>query len=531
MNTHQTHCGAPLFIRGALVASMVALAFLAVGKLRSGNESLACALGLGSVFLAGGAAMLQWPILFEIAGRRIFGKATVFLLATWCVWAALGAVTVAAFASSGWDDADYYLSGLAIRGYPTLYVASKPPVTHFIAAAFGGAPQFANAALFLVLVGLMSHWSIRRWGWQWAALPLALLAVQNVFFERVFGLNSEVPAAILLIAAFMALAKERWWFSGFLFALSGLTRWNLAVIPLAMVFCIWGRFGWRCVLRFSLGGLVVMGVFFTLSYAFVPEPIEQIVFGNFAPAFAWSEAGTPAPDFLSRSRFYFGHAFFLTPPAIVALVWALRTSRRGALARADDWCFRRAIPVAVAVYALAMLFVGGHLARFMAPIIPLALLALTEFLRALPRAWAVVLASVTAAWGAWPADVLPLIREKLAHRPVFSAAICELVAREVPREAALYAPSLQPIATSAGFPAMAELRRTILFPKTDRDYRGEILATLAPASAVKAALSAGPSGAYFIVPSEQHFLLIGGRVLGGDERWTVWHSLPSVPAP
>lgn len=507
---------------GAVVLSVLAAAAL----LKWRKESLAFAFAVESALLAGGAVWLRWLRLAEIFGRPLGRKATVGLVATWAVWGVLAAATVAAYANNNWDDADYCLSGLALRGYPVNYASSRPPFTHLVAALFADAPQFAGAALIVLLVALLSVWSIRRWGWTGAALPLALLATQNVFLERLFGFTSELPAAVLLLAAFLSLARERFALAGVLFACAGLARWNLSVIPLVLAGCVALRFGWKSALHFAAGGAAVAAVFLGLSFALVAHPIQRIIEGNLVPAYAWAEIGEAAPDLLSRSGFYLGHFFFLTPPAVLALAMSLCTWRRGAAGPAGDWCVRCAIPAGIAAYALAMLNIGGHFPRFMAPVVPLAFFTLADFLLAMPRAWRVAGACVAAAWGVWPADAVLSIQNKLTHRPVFSPAFCQAVAREVPSTADLCVPAIVPLSDCCGLPAMLELRRRLIFPQAAWDKNGGIFPSPDPAVAVRATLTAAPPAAYLIVPIGQQPLLPAGRILGKDARWLLWQSAP-----
>ena len=527
VSTRRQDPGMPPLVEIALWAGAVVLAVLAaVALLRYRKESLAFAFAVESALLAGGAVWLRWPRLAEVFGRPLWRNASVALVAVWAVWGVLAAAAVAAFASNNWDDADYCLSGLALRGYPVNYAASRPPFTHLVAALFADAPRFAGAAQIVLLVALLSVWSIRRWGWTGGALPLALLATQNVFLERLFGFTSELPAAVLLAAAFLSLARERFTLAGVLFACAGLARWNLSVIPLVLAGCVALRFGWKNALHFAAGGAAVAAVFLGLSFALVAHPLQRIIEGNFVPAYAWAESGEAAPDLLSRSGFYLGHFFFLTPPAVLALASSLRTWRRGAAGSAGDWCVRCAIPAGLAAYALAMLNIGGHFPRFMAPVVPLALFTLADFLLAMPRAWRVAGACVAAAWGVWPADAVLSMQNKLTHRPVFSPAFCQAVAREVPPAADLCVPAIVPLSDSCGLPAMLELRRRFTFPQAAWDKNGGIFPTADPADAVRATLTAAPPAAYLIVPLAQQPLLPAGRVLGKDGRWLLWQPAP-----
>ena len=512
-----------LAVGALLVAGGVAL-------LSFGKQSIALACWAAGALLGGGAALLPWPKIARIFARPLWRKLSVGLAAVLVVWSGLAAATVLAYATDNWDDSDYCLSGLALRGYPTDYAAGRPPVAHLVAALFADAPQCASAALLGLLILLLGAWGVARWGWAAAALPLALLATQNVFLERLFGFTSELPAAVLLVAAFFALARGRFTLAGALLAGASLARWNLAVIPLVLAGLIAGRFGWKSAGRFAAGGAAIVAVFLGLSFAFIERPISQIISGNLVPAYAWSETGEPAPDLWSRCRFYGTHFFFLTPPAVLALAWCLRRWPRHAAGPVGDWCVRCALPAGLATYALAMLNIGGHFPRFMAPVVPLAIFALADVLLALPYPWRVAGACVSAAWGVWPADTALLMQTKLAHRPVFSPAFVQLVARTVPPAAEVDAPVILPLSFANGLPAMVELRRRCFFRSGERDKNANLFHRPDIAAAVRAACAATPPGAYLIVPLDQQAVLPAGRAVGHDARWLLWHAAPAPAA-
>ncbi len=496
------------------------LGVLAVFKLTRGIESHSIAFGFGAVVFVAGAWLLQRP---ERMSRCLWGIPAQ-VLAVWSVWGCVAIATVVAYGCTTWDEADYLLSGMALRGMGTPYIAGRAPVAGLVAAVFADVPMLANAVLLLGLIALLSVWSIRRWGRIVAFLPLAFLATQNVFYERIFGLNSELPAALLLVAAYGLLGRERFLASGVCFAFSGLARWNLAVIPLVVAACVAARFGWRCALRFCVGGFVVLCLFAGLSSVFAPTTLVEIIADNLAASMAWSEPGTAPPDFLSRLSFYLQHWFYFTPPALIAVGWALLTWKRCGLRETGDWCIRLAVPAGIIGYLFAMLNVGGHLPRFMAPVLPLALLVFVELLVSMKKPWALVLSCITLAWGAWPADIIPLVRGKLAHRHVFTSALREAVSQTVPRDADFFAPAIAPLCDSAGVPAMVELRRFFFFPNANRNQNGEIVPFSDPGEALSALIKDGSKGAFYLIPSAQRAELHDGQIVGGDESWIIWRT-------
>jgi hypothetical protein len=502
----------------------------AVALFHFSKQSFAFALWSASALTGFGAVLLQRPGAARILARPLWRGVSVGMAVVLAVWSGLAAATVVAYATDNWDDSAYCLSGLALRGHPTEYAASRPPIAHLVAAVFADAPQFASAALIGALLVLLGAWGVRRWGWTAAALPPALLATQNVFLERLFGFTSELPAAVLLVAAFLALSRGRFTLAGVLFACTSLARWNLAIIPVVLAGLIVWRFGWKSAGRFAGGGASVAAVFLALSFTFVEHPIAEIISGNLVPAYAWAEAGEAAPDLWSRCRFYGTHFFFLTPPAVLALGWCLRRWRSHAAGLPGEWCVRCAIPAGIAAYALAMLNVGGHFPRFMAPVVPLAVFVLADALLALPFPWRVAGACVTAAWGVWPADTALLVQTKLAHRPVFSPQFAQLVARAVPRAAEINAPVILPVSFANGQPAMVELRRTLLFHTGAREKNGGLLPERDIAAAVRAACAATSPDAWLIAPLDQRAALTGGSVLGDDGRWLLWRAGPGPAA-
>lgn len=519
-----------------LLGAAAAMAF-AVHFALARKETLVFSLAAAALILAAGAAALHWPRLLDTLNRPLGKQFTVGGTIVGGAWLFLLAASALTYTSSGWDECAYLLSGLALRGEPTPYAAGRAPVTHFIAAAFAEAPRFAAPVLGLVLVLLLGAWSVRRWGWAAGALPLALLATQNVFLESFVGLVSELPAAVLLFAAFFLLAREHFVAAGITFALTGLARWNLAVIPIAVTVCIALRFGWPRALRFAVGGAVVVAIFFGLSFAFVEHPMRAIIDGNMQPAIAWAPEGELPPTLLSRARFYFSHAFFLTPPAMFAIVALLANWRRHPRADPADWCVRVALPAGLATYALTMLNIGGHFPRFFAPVLPCAIVVLVEYLFGsvarwhmsshVRRGWIIALACLTAAWGLWPATAISFAKTKAKHRAVFTDSFVQAVRQHVPHNAPLCSPALDPLREANGLPAMVELRRTLVFLDATRGPNGDLRPVANPADAVRALLRTAPHESFLIIPAEFQPLVPPGAIVAADAHWLLCRSSKS----
>jgi hypothetical protein len=498
--------------------------------LRAGKESLAFSSAASAVVLSLGMTVCWKPETLALLRRTIFGKVTLVFALGWLAWLLVALATIVTFRARGWDESCYLLSGLALRGQSTPYMADRPPVTHFLAALFADAPQFLNAFLVAALVGLLSIWGIRRWGWSLGALPLLLLATQNAFLEPLFEILSELPAAILLILGFFLLARERFFLAGAVFAICGLARWNLAVVPVAVAVVIPWRLGWRAFARYATGGLLVASIFLIASFLFVEHPLRRIIEGNLIPAHAWAAENTVKPDLLSRSHFYITNAFFLTPLAAFAVLVHLTTPAFRTASTTEDWVIRTAMPVAILSYGMAMMNVGGLFGRFMAPIIPLGMIVFTEFVwqacvlfdlsQIYKRVGVAVVSAMTMASGIWPASVLLHARNRASLSPLFSTGFQQRVMEATPKSEVIYAPPILPISESNAYPAMFALRRTLKIPNARRDSTGGILAEQDAQTASTELMQNLPDGAVVLLPG-QGWQAVPGTILAEDAGWSL----------
>jgi hypothetical protein len=500
-------------------------------KDRSHTSCLAAA-AISGVFVLATIGTAKPDVVRRLAGRK-FLRVPLALLLPCLGWALVAAAIFVNHSNNGWDECAYILSGQALRGYPTPYAAHRPPVTHFLCALFADAPALINPLLVGALVWIVSRWCSQRWGAVAAGLTLLLLLGQDVFLASIIDVMSELPAAILLLLAFYRLSGEGFFSSGLIFGLVVLCRWNLAVIPLALVVPIALRFGRQATLKYILGGAVVAILFAGAEFLFVEHPVQRIIRGNLGPAYAWAE-GDVKPDVLARLRFYLSHLWFLTPFGLFAAVYGLTSAIGRRAVSTSDWCLRFAIPLGMAVYMASMILIGALFARFMAPIVPLAVLVLIEYCWLVFRGseldrnhkrrviGMICVSAITISVGLWPCSFLFAIRDNRSHPRAFSAAFRKQVASALPASARLMAPPLEEICSDSGFPAMVELRREILFPTAQLTGNANIVEETDRQRAVDRLVQSAPSGSYLLIPSRFAEAKTGLEGVTGDATWQVY---------
>jgi len=439
-----------------------------------------------------------------------------------CLFAlSLAALSVGVFKCVGWDEADYLCSGLALRGFSTPFASYRPPFTHLLCAMAGNAPYLINPLLLLVLLAALAWWAKRRRGAFAAASILAVLLCQNLFCQMLLDINSEMPAAVLLVLAFLSLAGGRFTLAGFLFCLATFARWNMGVIPATVALMVLLHAGFRPLLRLAIGGTVPAALWLAVSYAHGIHPFESIYIGNFLPAANWAPVGMPKPDFFARCRFYPAHFFFLTPLGIPAMAACLLVPRSPG--GTDGWAIHKVLPVSVLVYCLSTLCVGGLFSRFMAPMVPLFALALVEAAWSLKFSLStshaagfhlalgsVILASVlgtfpdvalaSAQQGQVSPGIAMEIKARWQKRVPLPAGFAARAASVLGRKEIVYAPALEPLSHCGGAPLMYQLRRTVRFPDAVASGNGDLIPAQDEKSEVAAALRNTPPHSAFLTP-------------------------------
>ncbi|HEV7998371.1 MAG TPA: hypothetical protein VGP63_00740 [Planctomycetaceae bacterium] len=520
-----------LFGCGLVALLALSCAILFAIQHRSHTSCLAAA-AIGGVFALAAIGIAKPNFVERLAARK-FLRVPLALLLPCLGWALVAAAIFVNHSNSGWDECAYILSGQALRGYPTPYAAHRPPLTHFLCALFADAPALINPLLIAALVWIIARWGSQRWGAVAAGLALLLLLGQDVFLASIIDVMSELPAAILVLLAFYRLSSEGFFSSGLIFALVVLCRWNLAVIPLALVIPIALRFGRPATLKYILGGTVVAILFAGAEFSFVEHPVQRIIRGNLGPAYAWAE-GDVKPDVLARLHFYLSHLWFLTPFGLLAVVYGLSSAIGRRAVSTSDWCLRFAVPLGMAVYMASMILIGGLFARFMAPIVPLAVLVLIDYCWLIfggsdvgrnhkQRVIGMICVSaITIGVGLWPCSFLFAIRDNRSHARVFSPAFRKQVYSALPASARLMAPPLEEICSDSGFPAMVELRREILFPTAQLTGNANIVEEPDRKAAVDRLVQSAPSGSYLLVPTRFAEAKTGLEAVTGDATWQVY---------
>jgi hypothetical protein len=315
-----------------------------------------------------------------------------------------------------------------------------------------------------VLLIAVYFWVRGLLGPLWAALALLVLLCQNLLLESTVDITSELPAALILLAGFWSLARERFWWSAVCFALVVFTRWNLAPVWVVVFVAVLIRFGKGNALKFLGAALAIFGAWYAVTLAMgTPNPLLNVYEGNFLPALAHTDNPAQKPTFLLRLDFYATHFFFLTPPVLITLVANPFRNLRKRL-RTPLWTILIVLPVALLIYLVTMLFIGGLFPRFATPLIPSAvvslLVGLSEFCKdlSLPQLSRIRLVTVSlflaCAVGLWPLYAIPVARANHNTPAVFSGNLARSL-KALDRMAPLHGVPREPLSKADGHPAMA----------------------------------------------------------------------------
>jgi len=514
----------PLFPFFFLIPGLVLIAFAAIQVLKYHEISKGIAL-----FGSGAVALLCAAILFFPSRARAFAtrdwikRCTIGVAVLWGGWAALIAYV---HRIDGWDEGAYFLSGLALRGYDVPYASHRPPITGLICAVFVGWDRFLNPILAGALLVAVYLWVRRLLGPLYAMLALFVLLCQNLLLDSTVDIMSELPAAIILFAGFFALAEERFWWSALWFALLGFARWNLEPVSLVVLAAVFMRFGIRQALKFLGLSVVAFCAWYGFTVAMgTPHPILRVIQGNLlaGPAFRPEQTN----HFRILLKFYGSHFFFLTPPVLLALVANPILNWRKRLPT-QLWVPLLVMPLALLSYLGAMLIFGGPFSRFMTPVIPAAVVSmmvgLSKFCEDHRLPNQIRMRIVTAAlflvcsMGLWPLDAIVHARVNHNTPGIFSAELRKkLLALD--RTQPLYGVPRAPLCRNNGYPAMAEVRHTILFPTAARDgFTHNYIEEPDSVEGARKLAAACRSGDLMLIPKK---FASGFQVVFADEQWAL----------
>lgn len=493
------------------------------------GKGLALVLGGGLAFLT--AAVLRFPSGFSsLAVRpsivRVFPIAVALL---WLIW--IGSIAVVHRVQQ-WDEAAYILSGMAIWGDAVPYASHRAPVTGVLCAIFAGGDRLLNPVLLGVLLLVLFRWLRRRLGPVPAAGALLVLLCQNLFLESTVDLMSELPAALLTLAGFLALAKGRLSWSALWFALLVFTRWNLAPVWAVVFFAVLWRFGVRSAAKFIAAGFALFALWYLATVAMgIPDPVRSVYEGNFLAALAWAPTADQKPDFLIRLKFYASHFFFLTPAVLLGLIASpLQNLRKHS---GDEmWVVLVVAPLASLAYLATMLSIGGLFPRFVTPLIPTAIVCWFVWLSRLrpdhpppDRPW-LAFASINVflamAVGLWPLSAAVIARANHQTPPAIFAATFRNTLVALDRTVSLKGIALAPLSHAGGQPAMVETRHAISFPSARADYTASVIEDPDSIESVRRLIAACRPGDHLLVPAK--YRAEGGLplvVVAFDEHWAL----------
>lgn len=454
----------------------------------------------------------------------------------WCMWCAFIA---RAHHVEGWDEGSYVLSGLALRGYHVPYASHRAPVTGFICAAFVGWERFLNPVLLAALLVVLYLWTRRLLGPIPAALSLLLLICQNLMLESTVEIMSELPAALLMLLGFFCLARERFWVSALCFALLVFTRWNLAPVWAVVFLAVLIRFGLRQALKFALIGLIIFSAWYGITISMrsninwvgvpgkdIPNPLVM-AYGNFIAGKEWAPNPDQIPNFLVRLRFYGKHCFFLTPFILFALIVSPIQNFRKHLCT-ELWTILVVLPIAMLSYLFTMLNMGALFPRFMAPLIPSAIvlflcgiLEFSHLFQEVRRTQIMAIAVfVSCAVGLWPLSAVKHVHQIEGAPAVFSPTLRKQI-QEIDRTAYLYGIPQQPLIRNHANPAMVEARHFIFFPSASHDWHDAIVEEPESTDSVEKLAEACRPGDLLIIFKKSASRFDEASVVAADAQWAV----------
>lgn len=429
---------------------------------------------------------VAWSRLnLNIIGAAAHAEERILLLIAVLIWIAFGVFLALVYRPTSYDECLYLLSGWSLRGFDVPFAAYKPPVILILSAIFAPYPQYLNPILLFLMLSIFVVWGYKRLGQLALAFFLLSLVVQNVFISNSIDIMGELPCALFLVVAFWALSKGGFFLAGIAFTLALLSRWNVGVMPFVALILVYFKYQARAAMSFSLGMLLILGIWGLLSSAYFGNFIEIIYRGSFIPGKDWSPVDMPEPTVLGRLMFYFTRFYFLSPIGLAVVVaspfWYIKKKRVGF--SQEEWCVKFALPVCICSYLVSMLFVGAYFPRFMAPMIPLALFLAFDCMKALfqrksilyNRSIASLVFWIFLIFGLWPGYAILSLKEKIVYQGIFESDFIKAVQKTLKQDDVIYSLPYKEISRNVGYNAMLELKRSIYFPVSERDKNGDFV--------------------------------------------------------
>jgi hypothetical protein len=443
-------------------------------------------IALTYIFSAAVIGCISFAYLTTQLPKLAYDGATLLRRAAVTIAALVTIGSVIFYRPRGWDPCAYLCGSLAVCGYPTVYPVHRAPLTCWINVPFVSLPACTNALLYLSLC--LVFWRIARRSQAAFLYSAAIIALasNDLILSSLFTTNSELPAATVLMLAIWALYSGHPMLAGLTFGLAGLARWNLAVFPIALTIANGAQRQIATSLRLATGGIIVVVTFVTAYHLIFTHPIREIFQSNFVSAYAWHDDFDQVPTNASRFLFYGENFYFLTLPGFAALIFLLcpRSNVSESERSADG--VDRAICWGIISYCTVMTFLGGHLARFMTPIVPVAILMIVraaDRIRPEPSSgeqslvrWGhatILVSAIVIASGNWPGSFLFQIRDNLKWEPLDPQLCRAIQALKIRQE--INAPNVRPFSNSGGHEASFQLRTALRIPGAERDLTGDLI--------------------------------------------------------
>ena len=267
--------------------------------------------------------------------------------------------------------------GFGMAGVPSNACYASGSCYRLVVRLFLGHGAMMNTALSvgLLLVTLCaSRFSSWRQGFDtYAALIVAVIFFHNLTLPRPPSMDvKSSPPLSCCSWPFVALGRGRRGVAAALFALVGLTRFNMMTIPLAAVcFFVLFRYGWKRFWAFAATGVVVGSLLLASLLLFDANPDRSIYTRNYEPARAWAPEGESGPTFCRGLTFTQAMPFLLARVLLGCSYGAIVSTGKSGRKWSDwDWS---CVVVAPGCFDFVHVYDDSNRCpfyRFMTPIVP-----------------------------------------------------------------------------------------------------------------------------------------------------------------